>query len=121
MNPVGARGLRLQLNGMLLEHLESLRHPTLELWVPSRVQVCRRLLHRNIWRDTQVLDVPLARGVVETGRGRRDEAAIDEAGLAAPSDEATPGLGPDQRPDLHLAEHVGEHVAPRTAHFIDQE
>src|SRR5579859_3609789 len=73
MHPVGSGWLRLQQHRMLLEHLESLGHAPLELWIAAGVQIVGRLLHQDVRCHPEVLDIPLPVNNVKPDRGRRNE------------------------------------------------
>ena len=58
--------------------------------------------------------------VVKTAARSRDVSAVHEARHIPDADQTAPGFFAHQRTDFFEPEHIGQHIAAGTRHFVDE-
>src|SRR5262245_53967187 len=95
-----SRSLRLRRGRMIFKLFEEQVDCFLELWVVSCAPRSRVHFDFDVWRDTVILDFPLAFRCVETEVRRGDRAAIQQLRRSTDADQAAPRALADERTDL---------------------
>ena len=104
---------------ILLEQFEHDLDSLFELWVVALAHEFRVHFDFVVGRDAVVFDLPLTLEVVDGEARRHDVSAVNELGIAADSDQTSPGLHSDQWAQAQAAEEPRQRVPTGACKLVD--